>query len=321
MRKWSMLSAIVVLALLLCSTASFIEAAVSESSSSTINIDQALGDAGLPADATIIKYHNIETVTLSQPIIVVKGTGLDTVEAQVLSALSNKYQMNASYLIDDKDRTFNGRNIENYDIIVVGGPLHNAFTNELTNTGVLKVKNVYVNGTGLVIESERMATGHTVLVVASIAGYIYKEPPGTTTVPNEPGGGGAGGNGFEMPTPTMAIISPTPLPENLHVTAQATLNPGNNGNTGLTTTPGDDLLNDMVHEEYHDQPTDVQWQGQVTEQNTGHVLVDILNNYLEQTQSLNNIDQIQMDSVILNDMSNVIQAEGNAAHSVILNSQ
>jgi hypothetical protein len=215
----SKFSVVVVLVFLLCSMAVVTQMPKSQAESSNVNIDDALKSVGLPPDIRIIKVNDLTVVKLKDPILVVKGSGMDQLEQQVYDALSQKYSMNSSYLIDDRTHTFDGQNIENYDIICVGGPLHNAFTSELLDRGILYCKYVYFKDHGLVVEAKLMPSGHTVLVVGSFASYPYKEPPNNSTVPQEPGGGG-----WMQPTPEPGTASATP--ENLHVTAQATVTPG-----------------------------------------------------------------------------------------------
>lgn len=317
------LSAIVAMAILLCSTVACVQTSGAESSSSTVNIDDALGNAGLPPDISIVKYNNISTVTLVDPILVVKGSGLDPLEQQVFAALSEKYQMNTSYLVGDNTHTFDGQDIQNYDIIAIGGPLHNAFSALELSHGILKVNVVHVKDTGLVVESERMPTGRTLLVVASFASYQYVDPPGTTTVPDRPGSGGTGGEGGGTggntnPTPTLEIATITPLPDNLHATALATVKPGSGQNTDHSIdTSGDNLIHDLEHPALQYPATSEQSQSQEINPETNDVITDMhsANGELVHEQQL--INQIKIDSEMIQAMSNSIIQEQNTAHEII----
>jgi hypothetical protein len=145
-----------------------------KSISSTSNIDSALRDAGLPADVQIIKVNVEDSISLSDPLIIL-GSGIDAMENQLFQSVTANYQVNSSYILNDKTSVFQGKGIENNDIVVIGGPDHNAYAKDLLSRGLLKYNVTNLKTSGLVIEAEMLPSGHRVIVVASVAGYPYSD--------------------------------------------------------------------------------------------------------------------------------------------------
>lgn len=157
------------------------------STSGMVNIEEELRNSGLPADVMIIKVNEIGG-GLNDDAVVVMGSGMDALERQIFDALAGNYKLNSSYVVYDSTRTFQKKSLESYDLIVVGGPLHNSYTNELLGRGVLKYKTTdLVNRTGIVVETEKLPSGRTVIIVGSTAGYTYMYQAPQNYTPFQPG--------------------------------------------------------------------------------------------------------------------------------------
>lgn len=155
-------------------TASSRPTMTAKSITSTSNVDSVLRSAGLPADVQIIKVNVNGSISLSDPLIIL-GSGIDAMENQLFQAATANYGVNSSHILNDKTPSYNGKDIESYDLVVVGGSGHNAYTKELIDRGVLRYNATSLKSPGLLVEMEKLPTGHTVVVVASIAGYPYQE--------------------------------------------------------------------------------------------------------------------------------------------------
>jgi len=185
----SLFSIFIVIVLLLNTVGAYAQqTAGSKSANKAVNIDEALRSLGLPEDIRIIKANDVGSVTMNDPVVIL-GSGIDSVERQLFDAYSANYEVNASYVLYDSTRTFQKQSIENFDLVVIGGPMHNSYTQELLNRGILTYATTDVSTTGLVVEVRRLPGGHTVAVVASVAGYPYLSRlpllPGNTTAQNQ----------------------------------------------------------------------------------------------------------------------------------------
>jgi hypothetical protein len=145
---------------------------ISSAFTSGSDIDTILYNAGLPSDVPIVKVNVDDSIQLSEPLVIL-GSSVDSMEQQLFDALAKKYEFNQSWEVYDSTRTFQQKSIEEYDIVVIGGPLHNSYAGELLSRGVLKYKTTNLNKTGLVIESEKLPSGHTVVIVGDTDGYTY----------------------------------------------------------------------------------------------------------------------------------------------------
>jgi hypothetical protein len=166
-----MFSIILILFLILCPMAAFTQL-TAKSSLQAVDIDNDLSDAGLPGDVQVVKVNDISSVTLNDPVVIL-GSGMDSLERQLFDALSKKYKLNSSYAVYDSTRTFNKKSIEDFDLVVIGGPMHNSYTGELLGRGIIKYGTTNVKASGIVIEAGSLPSGHKVLVVASTGGYLY----------------------------------------------------------------------------------------------------------------------------------------------------
>jgi hypothetical protein len=147
-----------------------------------------LSSIGLPDDVRIIKVNDVGSITMDDPLVIL-GSGIDSLERQLFDAYAAKYEVNASYVLYDSTRTFQKQSIEGFDLVVIGGPMHNSYTKELLSRRVLTYATTDVNTAGIIVEAGRLPGGHTVVVVGSVAGYPYQpgppQLPGNITAQNQ----------------------------------------------------------------------------------------------------------------------------------------
>ena len=68
---------------------------------------------------------------------------------------------------------FLGRNLTDYNLILVGGPEHNAYTKYLIDTGYLTYKTTDRRMPAVIMEVQSTTPGNKVLVIGDAAGYKY----------------------------------------------------------------------------------------------------------------------------------------------------
>ncbi len=67
--------------------------------------------------------------------------------------------------------------LEDFDIILLGGPDHNAYTKRLLEKGIFKYDETNITGKGMIIEAMTTPSRHTIVVIGSAAGYPFRDDP------------------------------------------------------------------------------------------------------------------------------------------------
>lgn len=149
----------------------------------TINIKEIGLHFGLSQDnSRVITINTGQNVTLN-PSLVIMGSEVDAFEQAGFVNFKADHPIYPDYILPDDARTVAGvSSIDDFDLLVVGGPEHNAYAKELQERGVIKYNATGMKMPALVIESALMPSGHTIMVIGSVASY-----PGY--VPEEPGEG------------------------------------------------------------------------------------------------------------------------------------
>ncbi len=137
-----------------------------------VNIDEILSSYGLESNNRIVKVNIDPVITMVNPLVIM-GDGADLLEIEGFEIYTSTNPIDSEMVLDDGTRTFEGQSIENSDLIVVGGPDHNAFARELIDRGIIKYGTTDLKMPGMVIESALLPGGHTVLVVGDVTGYAY----------------------------------------------------------------------------------------------------------------------------------------------------
>ena len=126
---------------------------------------------GLSPDSHVIAVNTSENITLN-PSLVIMGSRADAFEKAGFENFTTNHPVYPAYVLNDDARSIAGSSIDDFDLLVVGGPEHNAYTKELMDRGVIKYNNsTGMKMPGLIIESVAMPSGHTIMVIGSVASY------------------------------------------------------------------------------------------------------------------------------------------------------
>ncbi len=136
-----------------------------------VDVQQVLVNYGLTENDKIIDVNCPPTVTLYNPLVIM-GSGADVLEKQGFALYTSNNPFDQRTMLTDDARSFAGQSLDNYDLIVVGGPDHNKYTKELIDRGIVTYKQTDEKS-GLVLEVAQSPAGHTIFVVGDTAGYPY----------------------------------------------------------------------------------------------------------------------------------------------------
>lgn len=151
----------------------------------TINLDEMLGQYYLSGTPNLIRVGDTSTIVLNDPVVVT-GSGMDPMESEGYKLVLGGYpDFDKSRIIDDKSTKFNGKDLLSYDLVVVGGPEHNAFTNSLMKRGYLTYNTTNKKMPAGVIEVISTPGGHTVVVIGDVDGWPYKKKDLPFGIPEE----------------------------------------------------------------------------------------------------------------------------------------
>ncbi len=159
--------------------------AASQSTTYTISISDMLSQYGLGGDDTIINVGDVSSVTLTDPVVVM-GSGLDAEEKQILLSVQAG-GVSTDRVVSDTATQYNGRDLSSYDLIVLGGPEHNAYAKKLLDGGYLKYKTTDKKLPTVIFEVTEGAGGNKIVVIGDAAGYVYhkKDLPLNGIIPEE----------------------------------------------------------------------------------------------------------------------------------------
>lgn len=139
-----------------------------------VDVGTIVHDYNLEDNSRIIRVNTPERVILTNPLVIM-GSGVDLFEREGFNIYTRDNPFNEDTMISDTSRAFMGQNLDNFDLIVVGGPDHNQYTKELIERGIITYRQTNEKMPGLVIEMGRSPSGHTILVVGDTASYPYHE--------------------------------------------------------------------------------------------------------------------------------------------------
>lgn len=134
----------------------------------------------------VVKVNAVSPLELKNPVFVV-GSGADMLEIEGMNRGLMDESFSRDRIVYDTATQFEGKDLSEYDLIILGGPLHNAYTRHLLDEGVLTYSETDVKMPGMVIEVINMPSGHTALVMGDVAGYTYnkKDLPLESIIPEE----------------------------------------------------------------------------------------------------------------------------------------
>jgi hypothetical protein len=133
---------------------------------------------GIHDDSAVAMINTSPAVGLNHAMVF-QGSGMDTLEKCAFEEYTGYHPVDPRLIFSDNAEDFFRSGLEDFDLILVGGPEHNALTKKLMETGILKYGETDITGEGMVIEVEKTPSGHTLVVIGSTAGY----PPAAGTPP------------------------------------------------------------------------------------------------------------------------------------------
>lgn len=138
----------------------------------SLNVDQMIRCFGITSDERVVLINTTSDISLQSPLVIV-GSGADLFELSSFNAYTGIYKLDSNLMTRDGVTSFNGKPLSYYDIILIGGPEHNALTKQLTDEGILHCTGTDVKMIGLVIEVAPLSNGHKVIVIGDVSGYPY----------------------------------------------------------------------------------------------------------------------------------------------------
>lgn len=151
----------------------------------TLKTDQLLNCYGISEGDRLVSINMAPEVNL-HGVLVIQGSGSDIFEQNGFSSYCARYPLNSALTVGDGATSFYGKNImDYYDLILIGGPEHNAYTRELVDQGILTCKGTSVKMPGMVLEAATTPQGHTVVVIGDVSGYPFhkKDLPLNNVIP------------------------------------------------------------------------------------------------------------------------------------------
>lgn len=136
----------------------------------TINTEEIVTDFGLSHDTRVVMVNTGQLTELN-PALVIMGSDVDQFERAGFARYLAGHPVYPPYILNDSARSIAGSSIDDFDLIVVGGPEHNAYARELLDRGVLRYNGTDLRMPGLIVESVSLPSGHTILVIGSVASY------------------------------------------------------------------------------------------------------------------------------------------------------
>jgi hypothetical protein len=128
---------------------------------------------GLSNDSAVALMNVGQTVSLNHAFIIL-GSKIDPLEKSGFNRYIGNHPLDSRLVLSDDVENFYGASTDDFDIVLVGGPEHNAYTKTFLETGILNYEETDITMPGLVIEAATTPSGHTVIVVGSTAGYPRK---------------------------------------------------------------------------------------------------------------------------------------------------
>lgn len=137
-----------------------------------VNVQEILTTYGVTENDRIVLVNCPDTVITQNPLVIM-GSGADTLEKQGFDLYTSNNPFDSRTRLTDDAKDFYGQSLDNFDLIVVGGPDHNKYTKELIDRGIITYKQTDEKMPGLVLEVAKSPSGHTIFVVGDTAGYPY----------------------------------------------------------------------------------------------------------------------------------------------------
>jgi Zn-dependent protease len=145
-----------------------------------------LGQFSMANSTNVVMVGNTDQIVMQDPLLVVGG-GIDSYERRGLDKTLEYNYFPADRVVDDGQTTYEGRNLTDFDLILIGGPEHNAYAKYLCDLGVLSYNVTDKKMPAMVLEVESTSPGHKVLCVGDVSVYVFhrKDLPLNNIIPEQ----------------------------------------------------------------------------------------------------------------------------------------
>jgi Zn-dependent protease len=150
-----------------------------------ISVENSLNGSYIGGPDMIVNVDGVSGATMSSPLVIM-GSGAD-LEEQRISDMMISGHFEKDRILTDSTDTFNGVNLSGYDLILIGGPNHNAYTKMLMDAGYLKYNVTDKKIPTLIFEAVTVPGGHKVVVIGDAGSYTYhkKDLPLNSIIPEQ----------------------------------------------------------------------------------------------------------------------------------------
>jgi hypothetical protein len=165
----AVLSAVTALLVLLCV---FPATSADQPVTYVIDIDDIMSQFGEGTYGRFVNVGVASKIIMEDPVIII-GSGVDDYERNGIEKTLSENYFRPEYILDDTARELMGRNLTDYNLILIGGPGHNAYTKYLIDNGYLTCKTTDQRMPAVIMEVQDTTPGNKILVIGDAAGYPY----------------------------------------------------------------------------------------------------------------------------------------------------
>lgn len=140
----------------------------------SLKTNELIADFGVANHDQAVTVNTSPEIFLSHALVIV-GSRTDNLEETGFSQFIINHTVYPAYILNDSQRTIAGCDIEEFDLIVIGGPEHNNYTKELLNRGIIRYNQTSTEMPGLVIETAITPSKHVIVIIGSVDGYSHPE--------------------------------------------------------------------------------------------------------------------------------------------------
>jgi hypothetical protein len=154
-----------------------------------VSVEDSLNGTFLGGPDLLVNVGNVSRTTMTDPLIIM-GSNADLLERQIsgrITVVGGGGSFDKNLVLSDSTETYDGVSISDHDLIVVGGPDHNAYTKMLLDAGYLKYTATDKKFPTIIFEVLTGPNGHKVIVIGDASGYTYhkKDLPTNGIIPEE----------------------------------------------------------------------------------------------------------------------------------------
>jgi len=137
-----------------------------------LNIDQVLNCYGISNDEKLVLINVTGNIAVTNPLVIM-GSDAGILEKNSFYAYTGIHPLKEELIMGDGITSYNGNPLSYYDLILIGGPMHNDMTRRFTEQGLLHCEGTSIKMPGLVIEVGLQPNGRRVIVIGDVSGYAY----------------------------------------------------------------------------------------------------------------------------------------------------